>query len=312
MPQRSCRHGPAAVGVRQRGYDEQHPVAGAPPGGWRLRRRVRLRPLSTLRTERLVMTPSGRWPISVRLYLTSFLVVGMSLSVLGPALTELRDRSGADIGDIGVLFMGQSLGYICGSILGGRLYDRFDGHRVFAGALAILAVGLIVIPMFDTRAGMFVAFVITGLGASITDLGANALLMWELKAAGGRAMNLLHMFFGVGALLAPLLVYVGLARGYPVGSSAVPRARRVGRRRSLPPPGRPRPARSTPTPRSDCSRCWGSSSPSTSGPRSALPGGSRPTARRSSSHRSPPPGSRPCSGSASRSVARPRARWPTA
>mgnify|MGYP003398823061 CR=1 FL=1 len=74
------------------------------------------------------MTPAGRWPNSVRLYLASFLVVGMSLSVLGPALTELRDKSGADIGGIGVLFMGQSLGYVCGSILGGRLYDRFDGE----------------------------------------------------------------------------------------------------------------------------------------------------------------------------------------
>jgi MFS transporter, FHS family, Na+ dependent glucose transporter 1 len=165
------------------------------------------------------MTPAGQWPNSVRLYLASFLIVGMSLSVLGPALTELRDKSGAGIGGIGVLFMGQSLGYVCGSILGGRLYDRFDGHRVFAGALLLLAAGLFVIPSFDTRAGLFAAFVLTGLGGAVTDLGANTMLMWELKAAGGRAMNLLHLFFGIGALAAPLLVYAGLAVATRSGSA---------------------------------------------------------------------------------------------
>jgi FHS family Na+ dependent glucose MFS transporter 1 len=165
------------------------------------------------------MTPAGQWPNSVRLYLASFLIVGMSLSVLGPALTELRDKSGADIGGIGVLFMGQSLGYVCGSILAGRLYDRFDGHRVFAVALLILAAGLFIIPSFDTRSGLFAAFVLTGLGGAITDLGANTMLMWELKAGGGRAMNLLHLFFGIGALAAPLLVYAGLAVATRSGSA---------------------------------------------------------------------------------------------
>ncbi len=87
------------------------------------------------------------WPQSVRLYLVSFLIVGLSLSVLGPALTELRERSGADIGDIGVLFAGQSAGYIIGSFAGGRLYDRFDGHRVFAASLVLLGIGLALVPV---------------------------------------------------------------------------------------------------------------------------------------------------------------------
>ncbi len=157
------------------------------------------------------MTASHRWPSSVRLYLSSFLIVGMSLSMLGPALTELRDKSGADIGGIGVLFMGQSLGYIAGSFAGGRLFDRFDGHRIYAAGLAVLAVGLFLAPTFDARPGLFAAFVVMGLGGSVVDLGANTMLIWALQSSGHRAMNLLHMLFGVGAVLAPLLVYIGLA-----------------------------------------------------------------------------------------------------
>jgi fucose permease len=150
------------------------------------------------------------WPQSVRLYLVSFLLVGLSLSVLGPALTELRERSGADIGDIGVLFAGQSTGYIIGSFTGGRLYDRLDGHRVFAASLVLLGIGLGMVPVFDDLTGLFLTFVVVGVGASVADLGANTMLMWELGAGSGRAMNTLHLFFGIGALAAPLVVYVGL------------------------------------------------------------------------------------------------------
>lgn len=156
------------------------------------------------------MTDAAAWPRSVRLYLATFLVLGMALSVLGPALTELRERSGAGIGDIGILFAGQAAGYIVGSFAGGRLIDRFNGHRVFAGSLVLLGVGLATVPFFDDLTGLFVTFVIIGLGASVCDLGGNTLLMWELGAGSGRPMNLLHMCIGIGALVAPLMVYVGL------------------------------------------------------------------------------------------------------
>ena len=102
------------------------------------------------------MTDAALVPHSVRLYLVSFLIVGMAMSVLGPALTDLRERSGADIGDIGILFVGQSLGYIVGSFTGGRLFDRFNSHRVFAGSLVLLGIGLALVPAFDALTGLFV------------------------------------------------------------------------------------------------------------------------------------------------------------
>jgi fucose permease len=146
----------------------------------------------------------------VPLYWTTFLVVGLSLSVLGPALTELRDRSGSGIGSIGILFVGQSLGYVVGSFGGGRLYDRLPAHHVFAGSLLMMAAGLVAVPSLDELAGLFVAFLLVGTGAAICDVGANALLMWELGSENARSMNVLHLCFGIGALSAPLFVHLGL------------------------------------------------------------------------------------------------------
>jgi MFS family permease len=135
---------------------------------------------------------------SVILYFASFLVIGLALSVLGPALTELRERSATGIGGIGVLFVGQSLGYVVGSFAAGRLFDKFDGHRVFAAGLCILGAGLALVPSFDALSGLFGVFVLLGFGGSSIDVGANAMIVWELRDGVGRSMNALHLCFGLG------------------------------------------------------------------------------------------------------------------
>jgi len=124
------------------------------------------------------LTDAALVPRSVRLYLVSFLIVGMAMSVLGPALTDLREKSGADIGDIGILFVGQSAGYIIGSFTGGRMFDRFNSHRVFALSLVLLGAGLALVPSFSALGALFATFVLIGFGGSICDLGGNTLLMW--------------------------------------------------------------------------------------------------------------------------------------
>jgi len=130
--------------------------------------------------------------------------------MLGPALSELRDRVDTDLGGIGVLFVGMSSGYILGSFVAGRMFDRFAPHSVYATALVLLALGMVLVPSLDTLPTLFATFVMLGLGAGSVDVGANTLLIWELGESGNRAMNILHLCFGLGALSAPLLVHVGL------------------------------------------------------------------------------------------------------
>ena len=59
-----------------------------------------------------------------------------------------------------------------------------------------------------------------GLGAAAVDLGANTMLIWHRGSEVGRAMNLLHLCFGIGALASPLLVQLGLGVATTVGAIA--------------------------------------------------------------------------------------------
>ena len=64
------------------------------------------------------------WP-----YLASFVVLGLTLNFLGPALSTLEDQTGSSTRAIAILFVTQSAGYLVGSLAAGRNYDRDGGHR---------------------------------------------------------------------------------------------------------------------------------------------------------------------------------------
>ena len=133
--------------------------------------------------------------------------------MIGPALSQLRRQAGVSVGSISVLFAVQSLGYLLGSIVGGRLYDRGLGHRVMAGALVICGISVAFVPALDTVIGLACVFWLVGVGAAAIDVGGNTLLVWSRGDTVGPMMNALHFSFGVGALLSPVLVDRSIAWG---------------------------------------------------------------------------------------------------
>jgi len=138
-------------------------------------------------------------------YYASYVVLGLSLSVLGPTLLSLADQTGSTLGQIGIIFSANSLGVIAGSLLGGWIYDRQKGHPTFAAALLLMAVLLFGIPLISSRWILVAAMLVLGVAAGVVDVGGNTLIVWLFGKAVGPYMNALHLFFGVGALLAPIL-----------------------------------------------------------------------------------------------------------
>jgi FHS family Na+ dependent glucose MFS transporter 1 len=144
-------------------------------------------------------------------YLASFVALGLSLTFVGPALTTLRDQAGVSTAAIAALFGSQAAGYLAGAVLGGRGYDAGLGHRLMAGSLVGVAVGLVAISMARSLPVLLVLFILLGLAASMLDVGGNALLVWTRGAAVGPMMNALHFMFALGALACPLVVNRSLA-----------------------------------------------------------------------------------------------------
>lgn len=152
-------------------------------------------------------------------YLAMFVALGLSASLLGPALGDLRERTGSSTSAISVLFVCSSLGYLAGSLLAGRGYDRRLGHRLLGGALTLLAASLVTLAWAPSLAALAVGYAVHGVAGGGVDVGGNTLLVWAKGRAAGPFLNALHLSFGVGALLAPLVVNRALAWGHGVGGA---------------------------------------------------------------------------------------------
>ncbi len=147
------------------------------------------------------------------LYLACFVVVGLALGLLGPSVSALRDQVGVDTGSIGKVFAAQGFGYLIGSQVAGHLYDRGGGHRVLTGGLTALSLAFIAVPAASTLAELAALFSIIGFGAATMDVGCNSMLVWSRGHDVGRVLGALHLCFGLGALVAPVISRVSLSVG---------------------------------------------------------------------------------------------------
>lgn len=145
-------------------------------------------------------------------YYLAFIILGMTTAASGPSLLKLADHTSSGLDRISLIFIFGSLGYVAGSYFGGRAYDRFPGHKLMAVTLLVIAVASVIIPLSTTLTVLLLVMFLSGLASGILDVGCNTLLLWTHKEKSGPFMNGLHFFFGVGSLIAPLLLAQVLLR----------------------------------------------------------------------------------------------------
>jgi MFS transporter, FHS family, Na+ dependent glucose transporter 1 len=148
-----------------------------------------------------------RWQLaSTGLYSASFATLGLTFSILGPTLPALATQTHSGLTDISVLFIARSVGSLAGSVGGGRLFDRFGGHKVLAAAVAVMTLVTAVIPGIPLLWLLTAALFISGIVHGTLNVGGNAMLIWVHGKDVAPYMNALHFFFGLGTFLAPVLV----------------------------------------------------------------------------------------------------------
>jgi len=139
-------------------------------------------------------------------YFGSFVLLGISLSVMGPTIPGLAEQTGSTLGQISVIFIGNSIGVIIGTLMGGWLLDRRKAHPVLAFAMTGVSLFFFFLPLATSRWMLVVILFLTGLGAGVIDVSSNTLIVWLFGHKAGPFMNSLHLSFGLGALLAPIMV----------------------------------------------------------------------------------------------------------
>jgi FHS family Na+ dependent glucose MFS transporter 1 len=154
-----------------------------------------------------------RLPISQSIgYFAGLLILGLFTSILGPTIPVLAENTRSALAQVSILFTARSLGYMLGSLYGGRLYDRMPGHRVLVIVLCLMAVGYFIIPLVSLLYILTVIMFLLGSTEGSLDVGTNTLLVWVHRERVASYMNALHFFFGIGASIGPIFVAQAMSK----------------------------------------------------------------------------------------------------
>ena len=143
-------------------------------------------------------SPSHRLTATFAYYAT-YITLGGTMAISGPALPWLAQHT------VSIIFVASSLGYMLGSLLSGRAFDRFPGHRILALALLMIALSAACVPLLQSLWFLVAVLILLGTFQGTLDVGCNTLLTWTHGEKVSPFMNGLHFFFGLGSFLAPLI-----------------------------------------------------------------------------------------------------------
>jgi fucose permease len=143
---------------------------------------------------------------------TGAFVFGVVMASLGALLPALFQSIGFQKADAGDLFLAMNFGMLVGSVAFGPICDRFGykavllaGTLLISGAFGVLSQ----VSAYGFLPGILAAL---GLGGGVLNGAANALTSDISAERRQSALNLLGIYFGLGALLTPLFIGAGLGK----------------------------------------------------------------------------------------------------
>ena len=144
-------------------------------------------------------------------YTLGFGVLGLLVGLIGPSLPTLRTNAGVRYERLGVVFLARWIGGVAGSAIGGFALDAAPrSHAPMCVGIVVAVLGAVRIPAARTLRALLLAFLVTDLGLGVLIVYGNTLGTWANARNPGPAVNVINGGFGLGALVAPLIVYAAL------------------------------------------------------------------------------------------------------
>ncbi len=134
------------------------------------------------------------------------LTFGVVLTTLGAVLPSVIERFGLEKAAAGTLFLLLTFGILAGTLVFGPMVDRRGYKGMLLLATAIVIAGLETIAFAPALTALRLGVLLIGFGGGIINGAANALVADISEAGKAANLNLLGVFFGVGAMGVPFVL----------------------------------------------------------------------------------------------------------
>jgi len=140
-------------------------------------------------------------------------LLGALLSAIGASLPAIQRFFGTSIGQTGSVSVTFQLTYAIFCFLGGFLTDFFGKNRVLTVGGLLYGLCTLLLGLSSSFSVNLVLFALAGTGGGLLFIGANTMIVQLFPDRRGKFLNLLHLCFAIGSVLASLFVSVFLSAG---------------------------------------------------------------------------------------------------
>jgi len=138
-------------------------------------------------------------------------VEGINAGWIGPFLPEISELVHDSIDNAGLIVSATAAGYLVALLAAGETSHRWSAQKTLAASMLMVSAGLFGLSVAPALIGMLCAAFVAGLGYGAIDVASNAVVVDLNRESLAAALNYLHVMFGVGALLGPILAGFALA-----------------------------------------------------------------------------------------------------
>ena len=138
---------------------------------------------------------------------TGIFVFGIVMAVLGTlfGLPEMRTRLRIDLAQQGNLFLLLYVGIFIATLVAGPAIDVIGNKLILVGSAALVAAGMLGFAFAHSYASLAIPALLLGFGGGGLNTSTNALISDLYPDRRGPMLNVLGIFYGIGALCIPLL-----------------------------------------------------------------------------------------------------------
>ena len=145
----------------------------------------------------------------IRAAALNLVVVGMTAIILGSLLPAMRADYGFDYSFGGTLISAASLGTVLMNLMTGFLALRIGQKRSFLALILVGILGYLLMLFTRNPAVLLIACLLTGAYKGAGSTYSSGLIN-QISGEDSSLMNAVHVFFAVGACLAPLILLVSV------------------------------------------------------------------------------------------------------
>ena len=148
----------------------------------------------------------------------SLVLIGVVGNLMGPIMPEVIREYGLTLTAAGMVFTSQGFGRIVSVFLTSSWSDRVGRKPVLRLGGVLMAAGAIGFGLSPTWMGQILSATVMGAGSGMLDGASNSLVSDLHTEKRGLALNRLHVFFGIGSLIGPLVAafFLGVVQSWRI------------------------------------------------------------------------------------------------